>query len=266
MVKKSLRSMSRPLWRLTRNGFVGVAGSGSPFLRELPLDEVILKEGEKPHLPDHLNTDNPVGLLAVARGKLRDAVFGLPPDLVMCTEKELKEQFTPTSTDYSLRMSFWREYEAAVRGGPGSTMAAAQVYHGICSDAYFYQKFLKDPVRVAWLIRPVQSYMSEIKAILLKGTERLWELLNIDISYTDKFGKKQVCPKKASVLLDAIKTVESRAQGMPIQRNESKSLAVTVAAADKKKPLIIDATDSQIDQKIRELSAKVLGQSHVTED
>lgn len=218
----------------------------------------------KQYLPDHLNTENPVGLLHVTSGRLREVIFELPEDLIFCTEAELKELVNPTSTDYSLRTSFWREYEAAVRGGHGAKMSAAAVYHGICSDAYFYQKFLKDKERIAWLIRPVQSYMNEIKAILVKGTERLWELLNIDITYIDKFGKKQTCPKKASVLLDAIKTVESRAQGMPIQRSESKSLAVHATAPQK--PVVIDATDQQIDQRIRELSAKVLSQPFLKTD
>lgn len=176
---------------------------------------------------DPIDRENPISILHMTRGKLQEAVLAVPDDIGMMTEKELRKELKPTSVDYCLRVSFWREYEAAVRE-KREYIAARTVLLGICSDAYFYQKFLKDPFRVAWLVKPVQAYMKEIEAVLLRGTERLWELVDIDIEIEDKRGNKVVCSRLATVLLETIKMIEARAKGHAMQRSEMRAVSLNL--------------------------------------
>lgn len=179
---------------------------------------------------DHVDADNPLSIMHMTKGRLNEAVNAVTDDLKMLTERELRRKLEPTAVDYSLRVSFWREYEAAVRERREYVMANS-VIGTICSDAYFYQRFLKDPIRVAWLIKPVQSYMKEIEAVLFRGTERLWELMDMDITITDKkSGDRVTCPRLATVLLETIKMVEARAKGHAMMRSEMRSVALNLNA------------------------------------
>lgn len=208
------------------------------------------------HYLEQMDPENPLGLLALTTGSLRAAIEAVPADMALMEERKLRERINPTPVDYSLRTSFWREYELAVRNRD-SKIYAASIYAGICSDAYFYQKFLKDTDRVAWLLRPLQGYMKEIEAVLVRGTERLWELVEMDITTIDKNGDKKVDPRLASVMLEAIKMVENRAKGMAVQRSESKNLNVV---AGPKQVLMGQPDEKTIDKRMGELYKKLHGE------
>jgi hypothetical protein len=178
---------------------------------------------------DPLDPGSGVSIITMTRGKLNAAIVALPDDLLLLTEGELRKRIKPTRVDYCLRTSFWREYEQSIRVGR-DYITALSVLTGICSDAYFYQHFLKDDIRVAWLVKPVQTYMKEIEAVLMRGTERLWELMEVELEVTDKDGNKKVDPRLAAVLLETIKMVEARAKGHAMLRSEARSVSVNVQA------------------------------------
>ena len=210
---------------------------------------------------DHMDEENPVGVLSVTTGKLKEAIAALHPDLILMDERELRASIEPTNTDYCLRTAFWREYESIVRRN-GPYLRAASFLKGVCSDAYFYQKFIKDPLRVAWLVRPMQTYQAEIEAILAKGTVRLWELMDMDITYVDKTGRKQIDAKKASVLVEVIKMVEARAKGHAILRSESKSLVGHVGA----NPITVLNDQKALEARMAQLSKEIHGVDVVKAD
>lgn len=208
------------------------------------------------NLPEHLDEKNPFAVLSLLGGALRASVEKLPEDLTLMSERQLRHHIQPTNTDYSLRTSFWREYERVVKMG-GDKLTAASIFNGVCSDAYFYQKFIKDPFRVAWLVTPLQTYLKEIEAVLVRGTERLWEIIEMDITYVDKHGDRQIDAKKASVVLDAIKMVENRAKGLAVQRNETKSVSVHMSGP--KRVSVTGSSDDTLEARIKELQERVSG-------
>ncbi len=164
-------------------------------------------------------------VINLVHGKLREAMLAVPQKFYDFTEGELRNMVKPTQVDYSLRVSFWREFEKCIQMRRG-VLKAPEVYGGICTETYFYQRFLRNQKKVAWMCRPVQAYRKEMEAILARGTQRLWELVEMDIKDSDG----TVNTKRGELLLKAIQEVANRTKGMATQKiqQESKTLRVNV--------------------------------------
>jgi hypothetical protein len=198
-----------------------------------------------------LDASDPLSLVNMVSDRLRELIEVLPEELFLLSEKDLKNRFKPTSTDYALRVSFWREFEKVASRG-GGKIHCVNVFAGICSEAYFYNKFIRNESKLAWMVRPMQTYQREMEAILAKGTERLWELIEIKIK--DKKGR--VDPRLADILLKTISAVENRVKGMAVQRTEQKSLNVNVMTGSKANHAL-ESVDA-IEQRIKQLESGVL--------
>lgn len=173
---------------------------------------------------DPLDPNDRFSVLSLVGGKFREVALALPPELDGLNEGELKELARPTTMEYSLRASLWRAYNNAVLHRKTS-IPATEIYGGVCTVNYFYRT-LQRPEKVAWLLRPQQSYAREMEAILARGTDRLWEIVDMDIQDDD--GKIDV--KRARLLLEAIQEVGNRVKGMAVQRiaEDRRSLKMTV--------------------------------------
>ncbi len=166
----------------------------------------------EPSMPDALDDSSPYSLVRMVSPALRQAMLELPEDLDDLGEGELRQLVQPTTTDYSLRASFWREYEKQVRLGR-ERIQNVDVFGGICSAAYF-TRLIGTPNKVAWLIRPMQTYKREMEAILTRGNQRLWELINMDLCDPD--GRINV--RRGELFLKAYQEVGNRVKGMAVQR------------------------------------------------
>ncbi len=210
--------------------------------------------GEVPDRPYSLRDPNDsFSLIHFLSEKLKGIVTDLPEDLLDMSEAELKAKAHPTPGDYALRVSFWREFERVMWKGHGK-IASASIYAGIVSDSYFYNKFLTNKYKFAWMIRPSQTYQKEMDAILYRCTERLWELIEIPLQ--NKRG--QLDSKAAEVLLKTIAQVENRVKGMAVQRSEKKNLNVNVVTRTK----AVQGSESMdsLDARIKELEIEVGGE------
>lgn len=176
--------------------------------------------------------------------EIMDGLAAIPHQLVDLSEAELKAQCRPSSIDYALKTSFWREYAKCEQSG--GTFNARDVYGGITSVGYWRNHVLKNHFKLAWITRPAQVYEREVEALLYRGTERLWELMDMDIMNDDGF----VDTRRGALLLETIKMVEQRAKGLAVQRVQALNVNV-----DANKPKKIEAVD--IDARIRELEAQL---------
>lgn len=180
---------------------------------------------------------------------MRDKFENADIELLALDERALRNRVRPTPTDYSLRVSFWREFDDAIL--KSRKIKALNVYKGICSEQYWNQKFLRNANKVAWIMKPLQSYEKEIEAVLARATQRLWEVVEMDITDGKPGKQKRICPRRASVLLEAIKMVENRAKGMAVQRQMTK---VETTAVKQEQPIaIVD----NLDDHIKELEAEI---------
>jgi hypothetical protein len=197
---------------------------------------------------------DPSSLYNILNNHLQKHMDLVTEDLLMISEADLKSRVKPTPTDYALRVSFWREFERIMARGTGKVIPSG-IYGGICSEAYFNQKFIRNIEKFAWMVRPMQTYEREIEAILYRGTQRLWELIDINI-YKDP-ERTKVDPKLAEVLLKTIQQVENRAKGMAVQRSEQKSMNVNV---NTDKPAIrVSNEAASIDKRLAELQNELKG-------
>jgi hypothetical protein len=207
-------------------------------------------EGEVPAGPSSIRGDETFSLLNFVADAVREAVLRLPEEYLIMTENQLKKEAKPTRTDYALRVSFWREFDKIFWRDGKRKIVSLHVYAGICTDTYFYDRFLKNPRKVAWLVRPQQTYAKEMEAILARVTERLWEI--VDIPIRDRKGN--VSSRNADILLRAAQMIENRVKGMAIQRIEEKSLRLNVTA--KPGPQTIETVEA-MEAKIRVLEAEL---------
>jgi hypothetical protein len=145
--------------------------------------------------------------------RLREAMRSVPAELHELAEAELRSRFNATTIDFSLRASFWREFEQTCARGK-ARITCPQIYRGICSEGYFYKKFIADENRIAWMLKPIQAYKKEMEALLSRGTQRLWEMVDMDIKGADD----KIDVKRAELLLKVIQEIGNRSLGMAVQR------------------------------------------------
>jgi len=221
------------------------------------MNKDVLPVGEIPDRPYSIRDESDhFSLINFLSDRLKQAVMDLPDEFLVMTEAQLKGMAQPTPTDYALRVSFWREFEKMMWKGSGKIVCAS-VYAGICSDPYFYQKFITNEAKFAWMIRPMQAYQKEMEAILYRCTERLWELT--EITLTDKKGKLDA--KAGDLLLKTLIEVSNRVKGMAVQRSEQRNLNVNVVTRSKANQGI--ETMSSIDERIKQLELEVSGESSI---
>lgn len=192
------------------------------------------------------NPDPDTDLIQHVSDSIAKAIISVPPHLALLTEPELFRKVNPSPMDYALRVSFWKEYERIMLNGSGIISGTA-VCMGICTPNQFYN-MLKKPERVAWLIKPKQTYAKEMEAILSRGTERLWELIELPI-----YNKKgEPSGEIAKIVLQAIKQVEDRVKGMAVQRSMNVNAQVVGSEAIRS----IESME-QVNARIKELEGVI---------
>lgn len=154
-----------------------------------------------------------------ARDKIPEEYFEKDVD-------ELRALSNPREVDYLVKISFWKYYHRAEK--TGGAVELAKVCRGICSKTYFRERLLRNPAKCAWLLSPSPNYISQLEALSQMGYARYKDLLNLPVKD----------PKSAGVLLAAIKNLDERLKGLPVQRHENKSLNIKI---DAKNMLDLDA-------------------------
>jgi len=175
-----------------------------------------------------------------------DAISQVPEAVLELSETELKSLVKPSPLDYALKTSFWREY--AKCEGVGGVVSARDVYGGITTLNYFRNHVLKNNFKLAWLCRPTQVYEREVEALLSRATERLWELMDMDIYKPDG----TIDTRSGSLLLETIKMVDQRSRGLAVQMVQSVNVNI-----EQNKPARIVGTDD-IDRRIKELESELV--------
>ena len=184
--------------------------------------------------------------ISLVSKEFTDAISQVPEAVLELSETELKSLVKPSPLDYALKTSFWREY--AKCESVGGVVSARDVYGGITTLNYFRNHVLKNNFKLAWLCRPSQVYEKEVEALLSRATERLWELMDMDIYKPDG----TIDTRSGSLLLETIKMVEQRARGLAVQRVQSVNVNI-----EQNKPARIVGTDD-IDRRIKELESELV--------
>jgi hypothetical protein len=186
-----------------------------------------------------------------------------PADLLE-NEETLRARFRATILDHELKQAFWRELALAQK--QGRKIKDMNIYHGRCASSYYYNKFLNDVDRIAWLMHPISSYEDKIESILDSTVSRYNEILGMNISCQrsrrvwDEENKKykleyyeDTDPKKALVLLQAIKNIEDRVKGATLQ----KQLTIRTETPPTIEGETAEINMSAVDARLKELESKL---------
>lgn len=151
-------------------------------------------------------------ILNLVSDRIKEAILKIPPELLELTEGELRQKCKPTQLEFSLRVSFWSEFEKIFAMANRKKIVTREVYRGICSEGHFF-RLLADTTKVAWLVRPMETYEKQIDAIALRMTDKLWAIADMDL--VDDKGK--ISTKRADLFLRVYKEVVARKKGSNVR-------------------------------------------------
>jgi hypothetical protein len=150
------------------------------------------------------------------------------PDLFGKLEKELARQLrsesrTPAPVDNRIRLKFWTEYDRAQ--SEGDRFRTVNVYGGLCPHELFYNYYLKDPCRVAWMLCMPTSYQVKMEEGLSFGLDELRDVLEephttqVDVKGPKGWVKKTVVNTKLiEAKIKIVQMMDLRLKGGVVQK------------------------------------------------
>lgn len=195
--------------------------------------------------------------------KFAERLLALPDELKVCEEGTIRSVMRKvgcklTPLDTQLRLAFWLEYERCVQRQE-KKINLCNVYAGICVEEYFYQHYLSNQYRLAFMLCPPQSYSVKMQEMMELGLARLREIMTMDM-IDEKTGK--VDTRIAKLVMQAAVLVDLRVKGAVAQRIETvnKSAVLHVDLMKNREDL-----DNRLQQNSMELLDAKLKQMEETE-
>lgn len=194
---------------------------------------------------------------------LQSAIERVNPEDLLIDEEEVRSRFKCSVVDHELKQAFWRELALAQK--QERKIMDKNIYLNRCASSYFYAKFLYDANRVAWMLHPISSYEDKLEAILDGAISRYNDILKMDITTQRSKWEEGVDgklkkvfymdtdPKKALVLLTAIKNIEDRVKGATLQ----KQLQIRTSEPSKLDGESADINMTAVDARLKELEEKL---------
>lgn len=170
--------------------------------------------------------------------KLGETLNNVSEEILVMTERELEQNFTPTTKDYFLRKQFWKKTRE-LQAQDGMIASVSEIYKNICTMQHFYNRVLKNPYRLVWILTPMKSADDMVEEAFHYAFNKVRdEVLNMEVN-----------EKTAPIILKALDLLMQRHLGPMVQRIEAKSMNVNMTADEMRE--ISDVADrfKQIQQK-----------------
>lgn len=223
-------------------------------MNDIIVNKVDKKENEIIHI---IESDEPGISHFLLTGRLPEKIVNsiknIPESYLNCDASELGAG----QIDKLLRLSFWAELENCEKHN--RKFKTELIYKGICEHPTFYG-ILKNPKRLAFIIRPVDNYDIESKSIFIDGLKRYREIIDAPLYDT----KGNFLPRTASEIIKVVESLDQRLHGSPLQRIQRQSLNVNIDAANTVAP---DDLHEKLEKlKQARLAAKIKNVGPATED
>jgi two-component sensor histidine kinase len=214
----------------------------------------VFEEGDEPAPSlDIFDSHEPNSVFNLVPERVQRAMNNLPDELRNLDEKSLREKTRPSATDSRLRVAFWNEYERSQKFA--RPMVMANVFAGICSKQFFFEKYIARPENVAWMLCPVVSYMKAAEECLIFGIEQMREVLELpNVDAKGKVNTSLIAQKRAIV-----QSLENRIKGaIPlVQKNLNINAQLTdKAAAQVAQQAVTQMSMSQVQDRLAKLKRK----------
>lgn len=178
------------------------------------------------------------------------AVSQIAPEIQLMDEAALARAFKPTPLDYALKKQLWSKFYEAEK--LGTRLKMVDIFDGLCTNQYFYNELIKNPIRVSWLVTPPMNTEALVEEAFRFSFQRV----------RDDILTMAVTEKSAPILLKAFQIFADRHLGPVVQRIESKNLNVDVDGGSTRDVGAMDPYE--IETKLRELKQKLIPTKDVT--
>lgn len=155
---------------------------------------------------------NPRSLINLLTPRLKELARQLPPDFIGMSEKELKKKLDPSSLDEQLRIAFWDEYFLTVDNNAKS-MRMEAVFARVTDREMFYE-VVKNPLRLAYMLKPPQDYFLQMRSLLNIGLIRFEEVLKLPLENPNG----TINTKLIGELIKIVSIVDNRVKGAVTQK------------------------------------------------
>ena len=192
---------------------------------------------------------------------MRDAILEIPLDWFEWDEKKITVQVYKglfDENDYSLRLSFWEEYEACFESC--QAMKTKNIVSGIMSEQTFYKNVLSSPGRLLFIITEPSFYKKRQKLIHHLALNKILDIVNAPIKEDAKTGLPDT--KMMDLQFKAYQYIDQRLHGGIIQKHQvdqnTKNLHVHTTATQKGNQPIPNTVED-LDRRIAEVDAQLIG-------
>jgi hypothetical protein len=156
--------------------------------------------------------------------RVLEALKDISPEIKSLPLVELEDRLSITPTLRRLKISFWDEYRKTISQDL-KFISPTSVCAEICSTVFWDVYVVRREEVLAWLFHPPTSFDKKAEEALDYGIDRLREeILKAPLWTEDRNGKMKFDVANASVVLSAVKFLDARVKGSPLQRIEQKSL------------------------------------------
>lgn len=189
--------------------------------------------------------------------KLKEVLFEMSAEVRGLPLVELEDRLTITPTLSQIKLRFWQEYTRTIDQGR-KTIELHTILEGVCSKQYFFSYVVHREEMFAWLFHPPTNFETAAEESLNYGLPKIREMLDAPLFKKLQDGSKgDFIPANAAAVLQAVKFLDARVKGSPLQRIEQKSLHLHKNADNMQKGI----TRDELDEEIRLLSQRLGGDS-----
>lgn len=180
--------------------------------------------------------------------KLQELLRELPPSLLSMNETQLRNKLDPSWTHEQLRLAFWDEYFLTIDNNENKIRPAA-VYSRVCTKDYFFE-VISNPLALAFIVRPPQDYIYQMRSLLNMGLERFAEILKLPLE-----NNGQINTKLIGEIVKVVTILDNRVKGAVTQKIQidgtQKNLNVNVNTYEAPK------THQDIDKELRNIEREI---------
>lgn len=217
-----------------------------------PAQNIQPQDAPRPATSFNEGTGSLLSLLPTAVADSIRSAAALRPDLFDKTEQELNkylkqnDSYQPTAADNRLRLKFWTEYDRVQQSG-GKALVVEHIIAGICYREHFYGNYLKNPLKVAWIVCMPVGYWAKSVEALEFGIEQLRDILEIP-----HFAGGKLDTKLMSTKVKIVELMNTWIKGAPVQR----SVAVNLHTGNELKAMTASMTMEDMQAKLKALEAR----------
>jgi hypothetical protein len=194
---------------------------------------------------DFWDDDNPRSVINLVSRKIAESARNISPRYMQLADNELRKEARIGVTEDQLRQAFWAEYFHAC--DVNHSMRIEAVYGQIVSKPTFYELYVNNPAKLAWILRPPKNYTYRMTSLLELGLARIEDILHMDITKNDT--------RLIAEVVKIVALLDNRVKGAVTQRvqvqTENKHLHAHVQAPP------IPQTYNEIEKELQALDREI---------